>query len=226
MALEFEYFAETYFEIRPNGQSMTRTMLRSRSTGSSPGTRRNTKGLLVAQWTDFNEDGSCRVDSNGDGFTNDTEPFDDDEISSIGDPRNRNFDDGNWNVFFDTDGLVKSKSIDLTHVYISNRTGLFSVNECISLAGAVVDVNFEFASDDDGHNGENDAIRGIGFNDISLRSFTFEEDTAGYPNGVAHTATEIGVDGEEERTLTMWGPTPSVEVCTSSKSALGSMTPP
>ena len=204
VALEFEYFAETYFEIRPNGQiDEPRDYVAITLDWQFPGDTTQYEGLLVAQWTDFNEDGSCRVDSNGDGFTNDTEPFDNDEISSIGDPRNRNFDDGNWNVFFDTDGLVKSKSIDLTHVYISNRTGLFSVNECISLAGAVVDVNFEFASDDDGHNGENDAIRGIGFNDISLRSFTFEEDTAGYPNGVAHMATEIGVDGEEERTLTV-----------------------
>jgi hypothetical protein len=43
----------------------------------------------------------------------------------------------------------------------------------MSLAGSVVDINFEFQSNDDGHNGQNDGVRGVAFDNISLEEFTF-----------------------------------------------------
>ena len=60
--------------------------------------------------------------------------IDNTEIEYIGDPTNVNGGSGNYNVFYNTDGLVQSRSIDLTHLYIFSQhlqtqtTGLMSVS--------------------------------------------------------------------------------------------------
>ena len=46
----------------------------------------------------------------------------------------------------------------------------------MSLQGSMVDVHFDFQSDDDGRNGINDGFKGIGFNNISLQEYTFVQD--------------------------------------------------
>ena len=100
-------------------------------------------------------------------------------VEFIGDPSTTDGTGGNYNVFFNTDGLVSSISLDLTHLYVLNTTSASSLDwtrECISLAGSTVSLNFEFQSDDDGRNGENDGFLGVGFNNITLEEFTFTED--------------------------------------------------
>ena len=65
-------------------------------------------------------------------------------------------------TFFNSEGLVKTTSIDLTHLYVLNTSSADSADwdtECISLANSQVDINFDFYSDDDGRNGINDDLR-------------------------------------------------------------------
>ena len=125
--------------------------------------------------------------------------MDNSEIEYIGDPANVNGGSGNYNVFFNSDGLVQSRSIDLTHLYVVNRTSPDSnlwTDECISLAGSTVDINFEFLSNDDGHNGQNDGVRGVAFDNISLQEFSFTQDAV-------YSTTVLDLDAEENRTITI-----------------------
>ena len=155
--------------------------------------------MIYGQWIDYNEDGYCIVDEDGNGFidpVNET-TLDNTEIEYIGDPTNVNGGSGSYNVFFNTDGLIQSRSIDLTHLYIVNTTSSVTslwTDECISLAGSVVDINFEFLSNDDGHNGQNDGVRGVGFDNISLQEFTFSQDAT-------YTTSIVDLDAEENRTV-------------------------
>ena len=135
--------------------------------------------LVYGQWNDYNEDGTCQIDEDGNGIVNETNPIDFDEIEYIGDPRTTDGLSGNWNVFFNSEGLVKTTSIDLTHLYVLNTSSADSADwdtECISLANSQVDINFDFYSDDDGRNGINDGFKGVGINNITLKEFTFTED--------------------------------------------------
>jgi hypothetical protein len=96
-------------------------------------------------------------------------------------------------VFFNTNDLVATTSIDLTHLYVLNTSDASSINwgyECMSLSGSVVDINFEFQSDDDGRNGINDGFKGVAFNNITLQEFTFVEDNA-------YTISRTNVDADE-----------------------------
>ena len=148
----------------------------------------------MGQWNDYNEDGTCYVDTNGDNIINATEPLDRDEITLTGDARSV---DGTTEgaLFFNTNGLVSTTSIDLTHLYVYNISGPSTDwdVECINLQGSKVDINFEFQSDDDGRNGVNDGFKGIGFNNISLQEFTFNEDNS-------YTISRTNVDAQQSAT--------------------------
>ena len=128
--------------------------------------------ILLGQWSDYDEDGTCRNDDNGDGFTNASESINQAEIDFVGDSASTDGSGGNYNVFFNSDDLVLSRSIDLTHLYVLNNTAADSsqwFRECMSLSGASVDINFEFQSDDDGRNGINDSAQ-TPFNSAQHRS--------------------------------------------------------
>jgi hypothetical protein len=193
VSLNFEYYADTFYGIDSDGTSivdvndyaaMTLDILRDGATYS---------GVLFGQWNDYNEDGTCQVDENGDNIVNASEPTDFAEISYIGDASSTDGSDGNYNVFFNTNDLVSTTSIDLTHLYVLNTSDASSINwgyECMSLSGSVVDINFEFQSDDDGRNGVNDGFKGVAFNNISLQEFTFIEDNA-------YTITRTNVDAQD-----------------------------
>ena len=180
VALNFEYFAETWFDIQQSGQTTDVNDYAAITADWTTGGN-DYNGLIYGQWNDYNEDGFCVVDEDGNGFidpVNET-TIDNTEIEYIGDPTNVNGGSGNYNVFYNTDGLVQSRSIDLTHLYIFNTTSADSnqwTDECISLAGSVVDINFEFRSNDDIHNGQNDGVRGVAFDNISLQEFSFTQD--------------------------------------------------
>ena len=195
VSLNFEYYADTFYGIDSDGSSivdvndyaaMTLDILRDGATYSS---------VVMGQWNDYNEDGTCQEDENGDNIVNASEPIDFAEIDYIGDDASRDGTGGNYNVFFNTNELVKTTSIDLTHLFIQNRTDT-SGNwgyECTSLAGSTVDINFVFQSDDDGRNGVNDGFKGVAFNNISLQEFTFVEDNS-------YTISRTNVDADQSST--------------------------
>ena len=201
VALNFEYFAETWFEY--NIQSGETSSIYDYAALTADWTKggNDYDGLILGQWNDYNEDGFCIVDEDDNGFIdplNET-TIDNTEIEWIGDPRNINGGTGNYEVFYNTDGLVQSRSIDLTHLYVINRTSpdtnLWN-RECISLAGSVVDLNFEFRSNEDGHNGQNDGVRGVAFDNITLQEFSFSQDAV-------YSTSVVDLDAEENRTITV-----------------------
>lgn len=194
VSLSFEHYADTFYTVGSDQNSIdapgdyvavTLDILRDNVTYES---------LLLGQWNDYNEDGTCYVDTNGDNIINATEPLDRDEITLTGDARSV---DGTTEgaLFFNTNGLVSTTSIDLTHLYVYNISGPSTdwEVECINLQGSEVDINFEFQSDDDGRNGVNDGFKGIGFNNISLQEFTFNEDNS-------YTISRTNVDAQQSAT--------------------------
>jgi len=196
VSLNFEYYAHTFYGIDSDQTSivdvndyaaMTLDILRDGATYSS---------VVMGQWNDYNEDGTCQVDENGDNIVNASEPIDYAEISYIGDDASTDGTGGNYNVFFNTNDLVKTTSIDLTHLYMLNTSDTNTGNwafECTSLAGSTIDINFEFQSDDDGRNGINDGFKGVAFNNITLQEFTFIEDNS-------YTISRTNVDAEQSST--------------------------
>ncbi|MEK9696315.1 MAG: hypothetical protein VW270_11150, partial [Candidatus Poseidoniales archaeon] len=75
------------------------------------------EALVYAQWNDYNEDGTCQNDDDENGIVNATESIDFTELDYIGDASNID-GSGKYNVFFNSEDLVKSQSIDLTHLYV------------------------------------------------------------------------------------------------------------
>ena len=201
VALNFEYFAETWFEYNIQSGATSSIYDYAALTADWTNGGNDYDGLIIGQWNDYNEDGFCIVDEDDNGFIdplNET-TIDDTEIEWIGDPRNVNGGTGNYEVFYNTDGLVQSRSIDLTHLYVINRTSPDSnlwTDECISLAGSVVDLNFEFRSNEDGHNGQNDGVRGVAFDNITLQEFSFTQDAV-------YSTSVVDLDAEENRTITV-----------------------
>lgn len=198
-SLSFDYFAETFYYIDTDGDKYSvNDYVAIKLDWDRSGMPGN--GMLFGQWNDYNEDGTCIVDEDGDGFIdplNET-TIDDKEVSYIGDSSNIDgTTGGNYNVFFDTEGLVMSRSIDLTHIFIQNRTTSNNwKSECMSLKGTTVDLTFEFQSDDDGHNGITDGLRGVAFDNITVKEFTFVQDAV-------YSSSVTGLDAEEEQSLTI-----------------------
>ena len=60
VALNFEYFAETWFDIQQSGQT---TDVNDYAAITADWTRSDDySGLIYGQWNDYNEDGFCIVD--------------------------------------------------------------------------------------------------------------------------------------------------------------------
>ena len=201
VSLNFEYYADTFYSIDQNGNidpSDAASMWVEFTKNVGQTNETTYEGLVIAQWNDYNEDGTCRVDSNDDGVANETEPRDFAELDNIGDSSTTDGSGGNYEVFFNTDDLVKTTSIDLTHLYILNTTGPSTswTRECISLQGTMLDVNFIFNSDEDGRNGVNDGFKGVGFNNISLSEYTFVSDAT-------YDVTRTNVDAGDIDTTTI-----------------------
>ena len=199
VSLNFEYYADTFYGIDVDGTSIVDVNdYASINVDYTKGSD-TYSAVLLGQWNDYDEDGTCRNDDNDDGFVNASESINQAEISFIGDSASTDGSAGNYNVFFNTDDLILSRSIDLTHLYVLNNTAADSLQwsrECISLAGSTADINFEFQSDDDGRNGINDGFKGVAFNNITLQEFTFYEDAS-------YTVSRTMVDAEEVATTTV-----------------------
>ena len=196
VSLNFEYYADTFFEVDSQGGIDPSDYMALIADYTTDG--RDYESIIYGQWNDYNEDGTCQVDEDNNGIVNASEPIDFAEITLIGDPRNTDGLSGNWNIFFNSEGLVKTTSLDLTHLYVYNTSSADSSDwgvDCISLGGSKVDLQFDFFSDDDGRNGINDGFRGVGINNISIQEFTFVEE----PN-MPYTISRTNVDAEDVST--------------------------
>ena len=194
VSLSFEYFADTFYEVDSQGNIEPSDYMAL--TADFEKDARDFSAIIYGQWNDYNEDGTCQIDEDGNGIVNETNPFDFNEIEYIGDPRTTDGLGQPWNVFFNSDGLVKTTNLDLTHLYVLNTSSADSADwdeECMSLADSEVELFFDFFSDDDGRNGINDGFRGVGINNITLKEFTFVEEAN-------YTISRTSVDAEDAST--------------------------
>ena len=194
VSLNFEYYADTFYEVDSQGNIDPSDYMALIVDYTNNG--KTNEAVIYGQWNDYNEDGTCQVDQDNNGIVNASEPIDNAEISFIGDSRNTDGLSGNWPLFFNSDELKKTVSIDLTHLYVYNTTSADSSDwgvECLSLSGNQVDLKFDFFSDDDGRNGINDGFRGVGINNITMKEFTFVEDNS-------YTISRTGVDAGDVST--------------------------
>ncbi len=187
--LNFDYFAEMEVLEDSNGNVVGWTA----ETGLEASWRSGSttyKGVVYGSWNDINENGvlnnqTCE-DIDDDGYL--------DEVETFGDRP----DDGNYRVWFDSEGLKKSVTLDLTHVYLLNTTNTNSNlwrTECLSMSGFEVDFTWRFQSDSNGATGAN-GLAGFGLDNISVTEFTFVPDQT-------YSTTVTGLDSQEDRVVTV-----------------------
>ncbi len=148
------------------------------------------RGTVWGSWTDRNENGLRPF--------HECEDFDNngryDEVEYMGDHSDR-YESVVW---FDSESLVKSVIIDLTHITLLNQTSNSSFNwrtECTDLSGSEVTLTWRFQSNGDGVNG-NAGLAGFAIDNIRIDEFTFENDGT-YTNDVT------GLDASEREKVTV-----------------------
>ena len=154
-------------------------------------------GLAYGSWVDLNENGVQRTNPEDPNF-HACEDFDSDgnydEAEYFGDRS----DQGNYIVWFDSESIVKSVVLDLTHIVIQNRTSEEPQDwrdECTSLADAEVTLTWRFTSNGDGVNG-NAGLAGFAIDNIRFEEFTFEDDGN-------YSVPVNGLDSQEEMTVSL-----------------------
>ena len=185
-ALSFEYFADTHYYISNNGsyynyEDTVQLFVEWSKDVNGDGTigvDEQFEGIIYGQYNDYNNDNYCSSD----------------EIEYVGDVVDPN--NGRESQFiFNSDGEVKSTSIDFTHLYLLNTSrviGGYYYTECTSLDGSEdVDITFHFESNSDGYNGQNNGYLGVAIDNVSVKQYTFAVDTT-------YTETVTGVDAQEE----------------------------
>ena len=134
------------------------------------------EGVVYGTWTDLNENGIQNTVPEDPNFHR-CEDFDNngyDEVEYFGD----HSDNVNSVVWFDSENILKSVTVDLTHIVILNRTSADTSDwrdECTTLSGSEVTLTWRFQSNDDGVNG-NAGLAGFGVDNIRVEEFTFEDD--------------------------------------------------
>lgn len=188
--LSFDYFAKADYLSDSDGNIVNVNEYAALEISWRKGSQ-TYEGLVYGSWTDYNENGiiggpnqSCE-DIDDDGIF--------DEVSYIGD----HTDEGNYVVWFDSEGIVKSVTLDLTHITLQNRTGASTQwrTECTSLAGAEVDLTFRFLSNGDGINGQS-GFAGFAMDNLTVQEYTFTPDAT-------YTTSVTGIDAREERNVSI-----------------------
>jgi len=160
------------------------------------------QGIIYGSWTDLNENG-LRLAFNPYTETvyNYCEDFDQnglyEEVEYAGDHSGGIGEDG-FVSWFDSDNLVNTARIDLTHVHLLNQTAEDSfawTDECTSLSGADVTFTWRFYSNDDGVNG-NAGYAGFAIDNIRVDDYTFTDDGE-------YTQTVTGMDAGQKRVIEM-----------------------
>ena len=154
------------------------------------------EGVVYGTWTDLNENGIQNTIP-GDPNFHRCEDFDNngyDEVEYFGD----HSDNVNSVVWCDSENILKSVTVDLTHIVILNRTSADTSDwrdECTTLSGSEVTLTWRFQSNDDGVNG-NAGLAGFGVDNIRVEEFTFEDDGT-------YTLDVTGLDAAERQRVNL-----------------------
>ena len=160
------------------------------------------EGTIRGSWTDLNENGlRYAYNPYTESVYNYCEDFDlnglYEEVEYVGDHSGGIGEDG-FVTWFDSDNLVNTARIDLTHVHILNTTAEDSngwTDECTSLAGSEVTFTWRFYSNDDGVNG-NAGYAGFAIDNIRVDDYTFTDDGE-------YTQSVTGMDAGQKRVIEM-----------------------
>ena len=187
--LTFDYFAEADYLSDASGNIVGVNDMANLEISWRKGSQ-TYQGVVYGSWNDYNENGmqgnqSCE-DIDDDGYY--------DEVEFMGD----HTDQGNYVIWFDSEGMLKSVTLDLTHIVLQNRTGASNSwrTECTSMSGAEVDLTFRFLSNGDGINGQS-GFAGFAMDNITVQEYTFTAVGQPYSNTVTN------IDAREERNLTV-----------------------
>ena len=154
------------------------------------------EGVVYGTWTDLNENGIQNTNTDDPNFHR-CEDFDlngYDEVEYFGD----HSDNVNSVVWFDSENILKSVTVALTHIVILNRTSADTSDwrdECTTLSGSEVTLTWRFQSNDDGVNG-NAGLAGFGVDNIRVEEFTFEDDGT-------YTVDVTGLDAAERQRVNL-----------------------
>jgi len=184
--LTFDYFAEADYLTDSNGDIVNVNEYAGMEITWRKGSQ-SYDGLVYGSWNDYNENGIQGVNQTCEDIDDDG---DYDEVEFTG--------DHGWNVWFDSEGVVKSVTLDLTHLVIQNRSSPDSSRwrtECTSMEGAQVTLTFRFQSNSDGINGQS-GFAGFAVDNITVQEYTFTLDTS-------YTASVSNLDAREEVNLTV-----------------------
>ena len=199
--LTFDYYAEGDHIADRNGNALqARDFAQLEATWVKDGQVYD--GIIFGSWTDLNENGlRPGYNSVSDTFFHYCEDFDlnglYEEVEYSGDHSGGIGEDG-FVTWFDTDSLVDTARIDLTHVHLYNQTSEDSfawTEECTTLAGADVTFTWRFYSNDDGVNG-NAGYAGFGIDNIRVDDYTFEDDGE-------YVLNVTGMDAAQKRVVEM-----------------------
>lgn len=186
--LTFDYYAEGDYLKDSNGNILAiRDAAQLEVSWTKNG--ENFNGIIFGSWTDLNENGPRPFDA--------CEDFDNngyDEVEYFGD-----FSDKiNSVVWFDSEQIVKSVTVDMSNIFLQNQTSENTFEwqeECTSLSGSDVTLTWRFLSNDDGVNG-NAGSAGFAIDNIRIEEFTFEDD------GI-YTVDVNGMDASEKQLVTV-----------------------
>ena len=160
--LNFDYFAETDYITDSEGDILAVQEYGFLEVEWRRGSNVY-NGTIIGNWNDYNENGvqyndTCE-DIDDDGYFDETE--------AVG--------DFNRNVFFDSEGISKGVTLDLTHIYLRNTTSLDSRDwdyNCTDLSGSEVTITYRFQSNGDGVNGDS-GLAGFAIDNITVREYVF-----------------------------------------------------
>jgi hypothetical protein len=194
--LTFDYFAEGDSLKNNQGQVLAeRDVAFLEIEWSKDGEIYN--GIVYGSWTDLNENGLLLAQGSGGNLYHFCEDFDNngyDEVEYFGDYSDQ-YDSVSW---YDSESLMKSVTLDLTHITILNQTNSDSftwTTECTTLADSDVSLTWRFQSNSDGVNG-NAGLAGFAVDNIRVEEFTFEDDGT-------YTVPVNGMDATERQTVTV-----------------------
>ena len=194
--LTFDYYAEGDFLQNNQGQVLAeRDVAFLEIEWTKDGELFN--GIVYGSWTDLNENGLLLTMGSGGNLYHYCEDFDGngyDEVEYFGDHSDQ-YDSVSW---YDSESLMKSVTLDLTHITVLNQTNEDSftwTEECTTLAGSEVSLTWRFRSNDDGVHG-NAGLAGFAVDNIRVEEFTFEDDGT-------YSVPVTGMDASERQKVTV-----------------------
>ena len=178
--LSFDYFAETDYLTDSEGDIVGILDY----AGMEVEWRKGSKvfnGRILGNWNDYNE--------NGIQYNETCEDIDDDDRYD----ETEYMGDFGYNIFFDSEGLAKGVTLDLTHIFLLNTTSSDSRDwdyNCTSLRDSLVNIKFVFQSNDDGVSG-NAGLAGFAIDNVTVQEYVFTE-------LMSYNTSVTGLDSQEK----------------------------